>query len=528
MFYFHFLILSFVRLIFFNRKNFINKISVPLKDELKYLLKINCSDLNVISRFFFLFLSTLLICVLTEMKSVSAQSATINFSGIVTSTPTEIDLNEELISQVDRFFSQEYTDHLDITPKNNISLIETPDFLASIDKATGTKSAIVYVYLQSIGSDILEEISKIAPLDTAKGGVLPPNKNPQATDELVLILATAKGIFTPIKVPSVNRRDLLFVQKQFQNNLVNLVSREVYLSQAIKLYEWLISPMKKKLKEDGTTHLSFIFDSGLRSLPIAALYDQIEGKYLVENYSLGLMPSLSLTNITRQNLSNAKVLAMGADTFPSQRPLPAVPVELNEIGKTIWNGKVYLNQDFTVENFRTALVSREYSIVHLATHGDFQAGDRNNSFVVFSDQNLTIDQFSSLRLDQPIDLLTLSACRTALGDPQAELGFAGLAVKTGVRTAIGSLWYVSDEGTFALMTSFYNQLKNAPTKAVALRQAQQSMIQGKIRVSNGQIIIDNLNIPLASLPTGIRESFINKDLSHPYYWSAFTLIGNPW
>ncbi len=50
-----------------------------------------------------------------------------------------------------------------------------------------------------------------------------------------------------------------------------------------------------------------------------------------------------------------------------------------------------------------------------------------------------------------VELLVLSACRTVLGD-QAELGFGGLAVKSGAKSALGSLWYVDDGGTLALMS----------------------------------------------------------------------------
>jgi len=126
-------------------------------------------------------------------------------------------------------------------------------------------------------------------------------------------------------------------------------------------------------------------------------------------------------------------------------------------------------------------------------------------------------------------LLTLSACKTAVGDLDAELGFAGLAVKTGVRTALGSLWYVSDEGTLALMSSFYNQLKQAPTKADSLRQAPLSLLRNEVKIENQQMSIGNdLTISLESLPIESRKLFMNKDLSHPYYWSSFTIIGNPW
>jgi CHAT domain-containing protein len=106
--------------------------------------------------------------------------------------------------------------------------------------------------------------------------------------------------------------------------------------------------------------------------------------------------------------------------------------------------------------------------------------------------------------------MVLSACRTALGDEDAELGFAGFATQAGVKTALGSLWYVSDEGTLALMSNFYQELKISPIKAEALRQAQLAMIKGEI-----------------SLPEGFNTTF-NNDFSHPYYWSGFTMVGNPW
>lgn len=460
-----------------------------------------------------------------------AQNSTINFSGTVKATEEEaksLFLTSQLLTKVDRLFSQEFINYLGVTPKNNLTLLEVPNFLANMDKITGTKSAIVYVYLQPVGRNILQEATEAGPLDSLTGGVLPPNKNPQPTDELVLIVATAQGLFTPFPVSNVNRRDVLALQQQLQNNLTRIAPKESYLPQSMRFYEWLVVPMQDILQKQKITHLSFILDTGLRSLPIAALYNQRRGKYLVEEFSLGLMPSLSLTNITRKKSELTKVLAMGADTFPDQNPLPAVPLELDLIGKTLWNGTIYLNQTFTVENFKKAVFSREYSIVHLATHGEFLPGDRNNSFVVFRDQNLKLDQFANTGLDQPIDLMTLSACRTALGDAQAELGFTGLAVKTGVRTAIGSLWYVSDEGTFALMTNFYNFLKKSPTKAEALRKAQQDLIAGKFQINNSEIVLNNLTIPLASLPPNIRDALIKKDLSHPYYWSAFILVGNPW
>jgi CHAT domain-containing protein len=123
---------------------------------------------------------------------------------------------------------------------------------------------------------------------------------------------------------------------------------------------------------------------------------------------------------------------------------------------------------------------------------------------------------------QPVELMVLSACRTALGDEQAELGFAGLAVQAGVKSALASLWYVSDAGTLALMNEFYKQLSLTANKVEALRQAQLAMLGGKVKVDQGQL--RGSNQEYVALPSQV--SLNNVNLSHPYFWSAFTLIGN--
>jgi CHAT domain-containing protein len=120
--------------------------------------------------------------------------------------------------------------------------------------------------------------------------------------------------------------------------------------------------------------------------------------------------------------------------------------------------------------------------------------------------------------------MVLSACRSALGDEQAELGFTGLAVQAGVKSALGSLWYVSDTGTLGLMTTFYQQLKQAPIKAEALRQAQLAMMRGEVELDGDELVTPSARI---SLPEELLNQG-NINLTHPYYWSAFTLVGNPW
>ena len=96
----------------------------------------------------------------------------------------------------------------------------------------------------------------------------------------------------------------------------------------------------------------------------------------------------------------------------------------------------------------------------------------------------------------PLDLITLSACRTAEGDDRAPLGFSGIAVKAKASSALGTLWTVNDDAASRLMTEFYRALSKPGTgKAQALRQAQQALLK-------------------------------EPGFEHPYYWAAFVLVGN--
>jgi len=101
-----------------------------------------------------------------------------------------------------------------------------------------------------------------------------------------------------------------------------------------------------------------------------------------------------------------------------------------------------------------------------------------------------------------IDLVVLSACQTALGgvvgSGEEILGFGYQMQRTGAKAAIASLWTVSDGGTQALMDIFYGALSKAKfSKVESLRQAQLSIIRNT-----------------------------KSEFTHPYYWSAFILIGN--
>jgi CHAT domain-containing protein len=216
---------------------------------------------------------------------------------------------------------------------------------------------------------------------------------------------------------------------------------------------------------------------------------------------------------------------MGAAKFPDLKPLPAVPVELSMITSSLWKGKSFLNDAFTLENLKSQRQKQPFGLIHLATHATFKPGAASNSYIELWDTKLRMNQLSQLGWNNPsVELLVLSACRTALGDEQAELGFAGLAIQAGVKSAIASLWSVNDEGTLGLMTSLYQQLKQAPIKSEGLRQAQISMLKGQVNISSGKLVTSSQSI---SLPPELAK-LSKKSLAHPYYWSAFTIIGSPW
>jgi filamentous hemagglutinin family protein len=346
-------------------------------------------------------------------------------------------------------------------------------------------------------------------------------------DQLELVVFTPKG--RPIRraVPEAKREELLKVVSDFRDKITapRLRNSTSYLQPAQQLYQWLIAPIESELTAAKIDTLLFSMDAGLRSVPMAALHD---GKqFLVEKYSLALIPSVSLMDTRYQSLKGARVLAMGASEFRDQNPLPAVPVELQTITQQLWQGQAFLNEGFTRNNLNEQRQNYPYQILHLATHGEFKPGEIKNSYIALWNEKLRLDELSKLRLNNPpVELLVLSACRTAVGDEKAELGFAGFAVAAGVKTAVASLWYVSDEGTLGLMTEFYSQLNHAKIKAEALRQAQLAMIRGEVRIESGTLRGGGTRGGVA-LPAQLA-TLGNTNLSHPYYWSGFTMIGSPW
>ena len=367
-----------------------------------------------------------------------------------------------------------------------------------------------------------DTLSKIATQTGKKPALIYIVPQPQ---HLELVLVTPEGEPIHQRISAANKEALLQQVQEFTNSIVSPARRNTnrYLAPAQQLYQWMIAPLEAELQAQNIDTLLFCLGPGLRTMPVAALHDGQQ--FLVEKYSFARIPAFNLIDTNYAHLENSQVLAMGASEFRDEESLPAVPVELSTITTKLWQGESFLNQEFTLANLQLQRQQQPFKIIHLATHASFESGVPSNSYVQFWDTKLTLDQMKQLQWNNPpVELLVLSACKTAIGDEQAELGFAGLAVQTSVKSAIASLWNVSDEGTLALMTEFYQDLKTAPIKAEALRQAQLALLNGQVSLIDGQLRSSIGSIPLPPALAKIE----NQNFSHPYYWAAFTVVGSPW
>lgn len=318
--------------------------------------------------------------------------------------------------------------------------------------------------------------------------------------ELLLNFSDQKIQQFTIKTPQANQKHLRQLVNNFQEQLRNPNSNyRRLLINSQTLYDILIKKTVVELKKHHITTLIIIPDMLLRTIPFAALHD---GKnFLISKYALAITPGLSLTDIPKK-LKNVKILMAGlSKSVQGFSPLPNALNTIKAIEKQQLCPKIpytsLTNQIFTTKNIHKQLNKQDYKIVYFATHGKFEPNS-NRSFLLTYDQKLNLnelEQLIKLKNDQPIELLILSACETAVGDTQAALGLAGIAIKAGARSAIASLWQVSETSTSKLMTAFYKQICNNTyiSKALSFAKAQRTLM---------------------------------TQYKHPYYWAGFLLIGN--
>ena len=298
-------------------------------------------------------------------------------------------------------------------------------------------------------------------------------------------------------------------------------------SAARQLFNQLIKPIAPQLEARGVTTLLIAADRGLQAIPFAALHDG--SQYFGERFGFSITPSLALTNLGDSGSGEKTILVAGASKFDGLAPLPLVPQELQEIGGKS-NATIFLNRDFTPEVLLEKASDPRYSRIHIATHAEFLPGGPAASYLYSGVGPIPLTAFNSLRLKRkgsPLDLISFSACRTALGDPNSELGFAGLAVQAGARSAAGTLWYVDDVASSAYFGQMYRYLNQGVPKAEALQLTRQAFLRGFVHLDGDRVMGPDGAVLLRNL-TKEQQRRVSDGLKHPYFWAGIELIGSPW
>jgi autotransporter-associated beta strand protein len=296
---------------------------------------------------------------------------------------------------------------------------------------------------------------------------------------------------------------------------------------ARQLFNQLIGPIIPQLQAKGVTTLLIAADRGLQAIPFAALHDG--SQYFGDRYSFSITPSLALTNLSAPEAVDKVLLLAGASMFDGLAPLPLVPQELQEIGAKS-TASIFLNRDFTPDVLLEKAADPRYSRIHIATHAEFLPGGPSSSYLYSGVGPIPLTAFNRLRLQRkgaPLDLITFSACRTALGDPNSELGFAGLAVQAGARSAAGTLWYVDDVASSAYFQQMYRYLDQGVPKAEALQLTRQAFLRGFVHLEGDRLLGPNGSILLRNL-TKEQQRRVKDGLQNPYFWAGVELIGSPW
>lgn len=289
---------------------------------------------------------------------------------------------------------------------------------------------------------------------------------------------------------------------QLQQYLLDVSATTQVKKYSQELYNSLIQPIQADLKNNKIRTLVFVLDDSLRNIPMAVLYDKTEKKYLLQEYSIALTPGLQLVKPKplRQVRLNALIAGVKEQRVIEGREFAALPNlerEVTVIKSQISKNQELINQKFTKTNLQNKIKSLPFSIVHLATHGQFSSNPEE-TFIMTWDKLLKVNELDNLlrtrnNNSETIELLVLSACQTALGDSRAALGLAGVAVRAGARSTLATLWAIDDESTTDFMSEFYQELNQGINKAQAIQNAQLKIFETEKR---------------------------------PYFWAPYVLVGN--
>lgn len=263
-----------------------------------------------------------------------------------------------------------------------------------------------------------------------------------------------------------------------------------------KLYQDLMRPVVDVLP-GWVNHLHIVPEGALNYLPFAALLSP-RGRFLVEDYALSVVPSASTLKLARdQNPGRWRSMLLFAD--PDGR-LPGSRREVLALEAQSPNRRhAFVGAEATQATLEE--LAGQYDILHFATHGRFVSQAPWRSHLELHNDPLNVEEIGRLNLDAY--LVTLSACETALGGglvadvPSGDewIGLNQAFLAAGTPTVMASLWPIDDRVSSTFMIDFYEAL-GPRGKGVALAEVQRRFIASKTR-------------------------------QHPFYWAAFTIIGDP-
>jgi CHAT domain-containing protein len=360
---------------------------------------------------------------------------------------------------------------------------------------------------------------------------LTPGSRGDATLDLLYLPPQGDVQGWRVDVPEVRLRSLI-ARLQEQLSRMEQPDLEAPGTASAQLSQLLLQPLLPALRKDGINALLLSVDRGLQAIPYAAL-PVAPGVLLGDAYALTLTPSLGLTNLaaTAGMAVPGRMLLGGSSRFANGlADLPLVRQELQTLAAEN-SSDLLLDSGFSERSLLLAAGSTNYRRVHLATHAEFQGGRPTVARLYTSSGELNLSDLARSLREGPsrggLDLLSLSACRTALGDEQSELGLVGLALRTGSRSALGTLWFVDDAVSAAFFVEFYRQLGRGLPKDEALRVTRLAFRQGTIRLQDDRIVDAQAKTLVAGLSPGDRLR-LAEGLSHPYFWAGMTLSGSPW
>ena len=282
-----------------------------------------------------------------------------------------------------------------------------------------------------------------------------------------------------------------------------------------RLYADLVAPIEEELKELNAEALLFSPHGHLHALPLHAMCradSQGRLRFVIEDYACGYVPSLSILDLLQ-----GKREGRGEGAFVIGNPtgdLDFAEKEAHDVAGLL-NAKSHVQGEATEERLRVEAPDK--AVIHLACHGHFEPLDALQSHLTLADGFLQVDEV--LDLEIRAGLVTLSACssgvsRISRGDELVGMTRAWLYA--GSPSVVASLWDVAEGSTATLMAAFYESWHGTGhSKIRALQMAQLQWLHQRRAARKKRYPSD------ADAEHGWQKEW------HPYYWSPFTLTGDP-